>query len=243
VFAKKTIENKIYSVLLFVIAGLLTLAAAIAVTSIRGSQMGAGSPLVIIDSLVPLSSSPQTQEELNAAYPIDKSMREGEIVQFVPINYADPPWEAVFPALEEQYAAAEALGYKEVDPRKRDYIFNGINERRIREGLGSLLPITTGNLNKLTYVRAAESMRLYSHDRPDGTNALSVMTDNYVWGEILNGQPTIRETLQTWFDSPTHLETILCPLTTEMAFVGLEPEDGDSVGREAVLFGRSDCGY
>jgi uncharacterized protein YkwD len=243
VYAKKTIENRIFSILLFVIAGLIVFAATIIITSVIESRTGADHIFAIGDSLVPLSSSASTQEELNAAYPIDKGMRDGEPVEFVPVNYADPPWEAVFPALEEQYAAAVALGYTESGQTIRDYIFNGINERRIQEGLEPILLIPSGNLYKFTYIRAAEIMVLYSHDRPDGTNSLTVMTDNYVWGEILNGQPEIWKTLQTWFDSPTHLGTILCPEITEMSFVGFEPENGESIGREAVLFGKSDCGY
>ena len=242
-FVKKAIENRIFSVLILIIIILLVVAAVIGISSIFESHSSAGGSVFIGDGAVPLSSSPLTQEEMNREYPIDKSMRDGEPVSFVPVNYADPPWEAVFPELDEQYAAALALGYEEFDREKCEYIFNGINEKRTRKMLKPLEYITSGNLYKLTYIRAAEIMDLYSHERPDGTNSLTVMADIYIGGEILNGQPTLQETLQTWFDSPTHLETILCPQLTEMAVVGFEPENGENFGRQAVLFGIRTCEY
>jgi len=243
VFVRKSLENRIFSILIFIIIGLLVAAAIIGISPIFGAHTEAGSSVIIGDGAVPLASSPITQEEQNAAYKVDKSIRYGEPVSFVPVNYADPPWEAVFPALDEQYEAALALGYEEFSREKCEYIYNGINERRIQEGLGPLWYITSGNLYKLTYIRAIEIMDLYSHDRPDGTNSLTVMTDKYIGGEILNGQQTVQETLKTWFESPTHLETILCPLFTEIAVVGIEPIDGEDFGREAALFGIRPCEY
>ena len=241
-FVKKTIENRIFSILIFVIAGLLVFVSGIAITSFPGPSKSIGN-FSIRDSSVPLSSSPGVLKGINAAYPIDKSMRDGDPVSFVPVNYADPPWEATFPELEEQYTAAMALGYEEFKQIKCEYIFNGINKKRTQEGLEPLLMIASGNLYKFTYVRAAEIMKLYSHDRPDGTNSLTVMSDEYIGGEILNGQATVYETLQTWFDSPTHLGAILNPVFTEMAVVGFEPEDGETYGREAVVFGIRTCEY
>ena len=242
-FVKKPVENNIFSILIYVIAGLLIFAAGIAASSFFKPSESYGENVVIGESSVPLASSPRTQEELNAAYPIDKSLRDGNPVSFVPVNYADPPWEAVFPELEAQYEAAVALGYDDFTQIKCEYIYNGINKKRVQEGIEPLLLNTSGNLYKLTYVRAAEIMELYSHDRPDGTNSITVMADSYIGGEILNGQPTVYETLQTWFDSPTHLEAILNPLFTEMAVVGFEPEEGETYGREAVVFGINSCEY
>jgi len=243
VFVRKTIENRIFSVLIFIIIGLLVFAAIIGISLIFGANTSAGGSVFIGDGAVPLSSSPVTQEEINLEYPIDKSMRNGEPVSYVPVNYADPPWEAVFPVLDEQYEAALALGYEQFDDEKCEYIFNGINEKRTKKLLKPLTYVNSGNLYKLTYIRAVEIVDFYSHERPDGTNALAVMTDQYIGGEILNGQPTLQETLDTWFNSPTHLETILCPQLTEIAVVGIEPVNGENYGRQAALFGIRPCEY
>ena len=242
-FVKKSLENRIFSILIFVIIGLLALAAIIGITPIFGSNKSAGGSVSIGDGAVPLAASPLAQEEMNMEYPIDKSLLDGEPVSFVPVNYADPPWEAEFPVLDEQYAAAVAMGYEEFDADKCEYIFNAINEKRTKKLLKPLTYVNSGNLYKLTYIRAVEIVDFYSHERPDGTNALAVMTDQYIGGEILNGQPTLQETLDTWFNSPTHLETILCPQLTEIAVVGIEPVNGENYGRQAALFGINPCEY
>ena len=184
--------------------------------------------LVIGEAKVPLSSG------------ADNSVNTEITFSFIPEDYSDPPWEATFPLLEEQYAAAQARGYDIYDEKSCGIIFDGINDRRVREGLERIELVSSGNLYKYTYVRAAEIMEKYSHERPDENHSMLAMPGSYLQGEILNGKTTPLRALQSWLDSPVHLEIILIPDITEMAVIGINACGDEPYGKQVVLFGSRD---
>ena len=256
----KAKESRNFSIFVFLIAVLLctVLSACASNTAAALYPYPVSQTTTIDDSVVPLSAqatlstastkkdnwfTATNQTRLNGKYRIDKSMRNGVPVPYVPEFYKDAPWDATFPRLDEDYAAAVAMGYEIYDEEKVLALFNGINDMRAQNGLPPLALVTSGNLYKLTYIRAVEIMNKYSHERPDGTTAVTSMSDFYIFAEILNGKMTIEKTLQSWHDSPEHFEAILLPDIQEMSAVGIEADFIETIGKQAVLFGNRNCDY
>lgn len=227
---KQTAESRIIFSLLIVISALICAAIIIVLLKpyVAFDVSGAGGNRIvgIGETTVPLSSGSDGSESFE--YPFS----------FIPENYSDPPWEATFPLLEEQYAAAAAMGYEFYDENDCRIIFDGINDRRAQEGLERIELVTSGNLYKYTYVRASEIMEKYSHERPDGKHSMLAMPGEYLQGEILNGKTTPLRALQSWLDSPVHLEIILIPDITEMAVAGIYGSGNEPYDKQVVLFGN-----
>lgn len=83
-----------------------------------------------------------------------------------------------------------------------------------REKAGKQPLTMDAKLSQAAGVRAAEIVRLFSHDRPDGTSCFTAMTQAGVSymaaGEnIAAGQRTAAEVMESWMNSQGHRENIL----------------------------------
>ena len=86
-----------------------------------------------------------------------------------------------------------------------------VNEAREAEGVA---PLTLDDdLCKAAQIRAKELNEVFSHTRPDGRDADSVLDDNnIVWmtvGENITGGVTANEVMEAWMNSSGHRKNIL----------------------------------
>lgn len=93
-----------------------------------------------------------------------------------------------------------------------DEVIRLVNVERKKAGLSELKKNTT--LCTAANVRANEIVKLFSHDRPDGTSCFTVLSqyniDNMTAGEnIAAGQRTPEEVVTSWMNSPGHRANIL----------------------------------
>lgn len=91
-------------------------------------------------------------------------------------------------------------------------VVNLVNQERASRGLPALKMKLV--LNKMAQVRAKESAKFFSHTRPDGTSAETIMADYSVsytmFGENLaSGAATPKEVVDQWMNSPPHKAAIL----------------------------------
>lgn len=91
-------------------------------------------------------------------------------------------------------------------------VVNLVNQERASRGLPALKMKLI--CNKMAQVRAKESAQFFSHTRPDGTSAETIMADysvSYtVFGENLaSGAATPKEVVDQWMNSPHHKAAIL----------------------------------
>ena len=85
--------------------------------------------------------------------------------------------------------------------------FNLVNQRRADAGLNALE--WDNNLEQVAEVRAEESSRKFDHSRPDG-RAWNTVNSKIQGGENLAyGFDNAEDTVQAWWDSPTHKDNIL----------------------------------
>lgn len=87
-----------------------------------------------------------------------------------------------------------------------------VNKERASRGIEGLKMKLV--LNKMAQVRAKESSKYFSHDRPDGTSAETIMADYAVsytmFGENLaSGAETPAEVVKQWMNSAPHKAAIL----------------------------------
>lgn len=74
------------------------------------------------------------------------------------------------------------------------------------------------NLSNAAYVRAVETISSFSHTRPNGSSAFSVLAEHGVsfsWAAeniaYLSQSYTAADVVQMWMDSPGHRQNILNP--------------------------------
>ena len=87
-----------------------------------------------------------------------------------------------------------------------------VNQERAKEGLKPL--VVDSSANNAAMIRAKETVRNFSHTRPDGSSFSTVMKESgisySVVGEnIAYGYPTAEEVVAAWMTSSTHRENIL----------------------------------
>ncbi len=88
-----------------------------------------------------------------------------------------------------------------------------VNEVRQQKGLEPL--VMDSVINKAAAIRAAEMERLFAHDRPDGSDCLTVfrevgMTYRTAGENLVAGMElTPERAVDDWVDSPDHLDNIL----------------------------------
>jgi hypothetical protein len=92
-----------------------------------------------------------------------------------------------------------------------DYAFKVlkiVNEERKAEGLSTLK--MDEELLKTANVRAKELTKLFSHERPDGTDCFTAFTRGGIIGEnIAYGYTSAKAVMQGWMNSPGHKANIL----------------------------------
>lgn len=87
-----------------------------------------------------------------------------------------------------------------------------VNEERASRGIAPLKMKLV--LNKMAQVRAKESSKFWSHTRPDGSSAETIMADygvsyRYFGENLTSGAPTPAEAVKDWMNSPPHKAAIL----------------------------------
>lgn len=87
-----------------------------------------------------------------------------------------------------------------------------VNKERAKAGRKALK--LDASLNRAAKVRAEEITKVFSHDRPDGSNCFSIMKEmgisyHAVGENIAAGQPTPEEVVKSWMNSDGHRANIL----------------------------------
>lgn len=97
-------------------------------------------------------------------------------------------------------------------------VFRLVNEAREAEGIAPL--VLDDDLCKAAQIRAKELNELYSHTRPDGRDADSVLDDNNIsWmsmGENIAGVNRTEDLMPGWMSSDGHRKNILNPKVTKV---------------------------
>ncbi|MBR2847432.1 MAG: S-layer homology domain-containing protein [Clostridia bacterium] len=118
-----------------------------------------------------------------------------------------------------------------------DTVLEIVNEERAKKGYAALAIDAT--LQKAANQRAKELAENFSHERPDGTSATTVVSEFGVqckmFGEnIAMGQTSARQVMDEWLDSPAHRENIL---QQEYDKIGIGVyEDADGIKYWVQLF-------
>lgn len=91
-------------------------------------------------------------------------------------------------------------------------VVNLVNQERASRGIAPLKMKLV--LNKMAQVRAKESSKVWSHTRPDGSSAETIMADygvsyRYFGENLTSGAPTSAEAVKDWMNSPPHKAAIL----------------------------------
>lgn len=91
-------------------------------------------------------------------------------------------------------------------------VVNLVNQERASRGIAPLKMKLV--LNKMAQVRAKESSKVWSHTRPDGSGAETIMADygvsyRYFGENLTSGAPTPAEAVKDWMNSPPHKAAIL----------------------------------
>ncbi len=91
-----------------------------------------------------------------------------------------------------------------------------VNQYRHAYGLPPLR--LNANLSYFASIRAKETVDVYSHTRPNGSDCFTVIDDNFraVGENIAKGIHSSKAVVDAWFDSPAHRDNILNPNFTEM---------------------------
>lgn len=88
-------------------------------------------------------------------------------------------------------------------------VFALVNSERAKAGVAPLA--WSDEIGKYASIRAEEISRFFSHTRPDGSDWYS-LAPNILHGEnIAAGQPTAKDVMNSWMDSPGHKANILNP--------------------------------
>lgn len=111
---------------------------------------------------------------------------------------------------------------------RQDEVLSLVNDYRVANGVEPLA--YDAGLQEAADIRATESIAVWSHTRPDGSDWWTV--DAQVYGENLGyGYSTAEELVNAWIGSPTHRANLLQPRFKVMA-LGVS---GDHYAQE---FGR-----
>ena len=97
---------------------------------------------------------------------------------------------------------------------RQDEVLNLVNDYRVANGVEPLTYDT--GLQEAADIRANESIAVWSHTRPDGSDWWTV--DERIYGENLgHGYNTAEELVNAWIASPTHLANLVNPKFHTMA--------------------------
>lgn len=130
--------------------------------------------------------------------------------------------DAIFKRAAEETAKAQQNSMNQPDAQSEEdavqTVFRLVNEAREAEGLA---PLTLDDkLCEAAQIRAKELNELYSHTRPDGRDADSVLDDNNIsWvsmGENIAGVNMTEDLMPGWMSSDGHRRNILNPKATEV---------------------------
>lgn len=117
----------------------------------------------------------------------------------------------------EQKDITQALSEKDAF---RQRILELVNIERKKAGVAALTMNT--ELTDYADLRATEITTSFSHTRPDGTSALSGVTNYRAVGEnIATGYASAEATMEAWMNSDGHRQNILSPDFTQLS-VGLQ---------------------
>lgn len=130
--------------------------------------------------------------------------------------------DAIFKRAAEETAKAQQNSMNQPDAQSEEdavqTVFRLVNEAREAEGLAPL--ILDDKLCEAAQIRAKELNELYSHTRPDGRDADSVLDDNNIsWvsmGENIAGVNMTEDLMPGWMSSDGHRRNILNPKATEV---------------------------
>ena len=90
-----------------------------------------------------------------------------------------------------------------------------VNQQRANAGLAALTWDT--DLELAAAVRAAETVQLFSHTRPDGTPWYTVNPQIMHGENLAYGNNSAESVVNAWMNSPAHRENILWPTFTKCA--------------------------
>lgn len=141
-------------------------------------------------------------------------------------------------------AATNAAPY---DPLPEDLQFseellNLVNQMRVEAGLTEMSNAYV-ELNTAAQVRALEQAVKFSHTRPNGQPAKSVLAEFEIpgtggrWGDVLNrDSKTPERALATWMESKDHHKNILSPSYTYVGVAHVKVGDNPARHYSAMLF-------
>lgn len=130
--------------------------------------------------------------------------------------------DAIFKRAAEETAKAQQNSMNQPDAQSEEdavqTVFRLVNEAREAEGLA---PLTLDDkLCEAAQIRAKELNEIFSHTRPDGRDADSVLDDNNIsWvsmGENIAGVNMTEDLMPGWMSSDGHRRNILNPKATEV---------------------------
>ena len=112
------------------------------------------------------------------------------------------------------YAAAQKNGYVNVNS-----CYSKLNSYRRAAGRKALARNAT--LEKHAKTRAKEIVRKFSHTRPNGKSALSIIKGNLWKGEnIAMGQTSCAQVMSAWYHSSGHRANMLRPQFRKVGIAG-----------------------
>lgn len=107
-----------------------------------------------------------------------------------------------------------------------------VNEYRLENGLHPIYVVPY--LNDVARVRSRETIELFSHSRPDGSDWSTIIDTNLIpysaaFENIAAGAPTAEIAMELWKNSPEHNAAMLTPDLTHMG-IGVSYEQNSIYG-------------
>ena len=138
---------------------------------------------------------------------------------FLILNFVGLSDVKIFSTAENFVDARSRIWQAEEEPAAENFAEEVLYYVNVERENAGLKPLTLSQgLMEAAEIRAKELTQSFSHTRPDGTDCFTAVKIPYrrIGENVAAGQPTPKDVVEAWMDSPGHRENILDPRFGQM---------------------------